>query len=462
MDKYKKLASNTLIFSIGTFSSKILSVLLLGLYTGAMSEEGFSVVSKMQNIVGLIGPIAILSIDEALLRYGMEKYINNKKLYSSSVFVALAGILISMCIFPLFSFSPTYKPYIKYMILLLFTSQFRWINQQYAKVKNYIKLFTVDGIFSTVTLALFSVIFLIGFEMNIKGYMLAIILSDLLSIIFVGYMANMHKDFSFKEVDKELISEMIKYTLPLIPTTVLWWVVSSSDLFMVTAFRDESTSGIYACSYKLPNLISIVSIIFFRAWQMSAITEYNSPERKKFYTKVFDAYMSVMFVASAGLMLLIKPLTYLIVDEKFHSSYRFSPYLIIGVLMMSFCTFLSGIYNATNKNGMSLKTSACAAILNFALNIPAIMFFGAQGAAFSTMFAYLVCCIVRIVTTQQIARYSVSWKKLGANLITLFVMALFVITGLPLMYVWLTIGFVAALLINFGPIEATIKKFLPR
>ena len=36
MDKYKKLASNTLIFAIGTFSSKILSFLLMPFVTRMM------------------------------------------------------------------------------------------------------------------------------------------------------------------------------------------------------------------------------------------------------------------------------------------------------------------------------------------------------------------------------------------------------------------------------------------
>ena len=106
MDKYKKLASDTLIFSIGTFSSKILSFLLVGLYTGAMSTEQFGLVSKMQNFVLLIAPIAILSIDEAIIRFGVEKNIPREKVYSSSLFVALAGILISLCVFPIMGLFP--------------------------------------------------------------------------------------------------------------------------------------------------------------------------------------------------------------------------------------------------------------------------------------------------------------------------------------------------------------------
>ena len=41
MDKYKKLVSNTLIFAVGTFSSKVLVFLLMPLYTRVLSTEEY-------------------------------------------------------------------------------------------------------------------------------------------------------------------------------------------------------------------------------------------------------------------------------------------------------------------------------------------------------------------------------------------------------------------------------------
>ena len=62
MNRYKKLVSDTFIFSLGSFSSKILSVLLLKLVTSHMTEDAYSVATKIQNLINLLGPVASLSL----------------------------------------------------------------------------------------------------------------------------------------------------------------------------------------------------------------------------------------------------------------------------------------------------------------------------------------------------------------------------------------------------------------
>lgn len=462
MDKYKKLASNTLIFSIGSFSSKILSVLLLRLYTSYMSNEMFSTTSLMQMLVNLLEPLASLSMSEAIVRYGLEKTIKKDSLFTSAVAVSAAGIIISMGLFPFIAMYGDFKPYISYMMILLFTSSFRWIMQQHAKVKGFSKAFALDGIMSVCTLTLFNLIFIVGFRMEIAGYLLSLILSDACSMIFLNHMADIRSDFSPKAIDQNLIRTMIMYSLPLIPTKILWWIVGSSDGFMVAGFVGNGENGLYQAAYKIPNLISTISTMFFYAWQMSAISEYNSKERKKFYTKVFDAYVAIMFVGSAGMMLFLKLATNIITAKEFHSAYRMSPLLIVAVLFMSFCMFLSTIYNATNTNNKSLKSSMWAAGVNIVLNLILIPLFKVQGAAAATMIAYFVCFIYRIVDTQQVARFNVSWRRLGIDMVVLMFMAIIVIAGAPLMHLWLFLAFVLMLLFNFGPIEQTAMRVLKR
>ncbi|MBE6852208.1 MAG: hypothetical protein E7505_01850 [Ruminococcus sp.] len=464
MNKYKKLASNTLIFSLGSFSSKILSIFLLRLYTQFIPKSDFSVVNQIQNIINLLGPIVTLSISESILRFGLDKKYDNKKVYSTGVFTGFAGLAVGMIILWIVAAIPKFgfKEYLPYMMLFLFTSEFRWMQQQYAKVKNYIKLYTADSILSTLTLFLFSLLFIAIFKLGIKGYILAIVFSDLTSVVFLAYCANMKNELNFKLRDNHLRLQMIQYSAPLIPTSVLWWVVSSSDSFMVAGFISHEVNGLYSAAYKIPNLISLISIIFYRAWQMSAISEYGSAEQRRYYTKVFDAYTSMMFVASSGIMLMLKTLTTLLVSEEYRESYRMAPFLVVAVLMQSFCNFLGSIYNASNQNKNSLWTSAIAALTNIVLNLILIPIVGVQGAAFATMFAYFVCFIIRVVDTQRIAKFSVSWRKMGVNLCVIMFSAIMILADVPLMHFWLFLSFAVMALVNHAPIQQTAKKLLSR
>lgn len=461
MNKYKKLILNTLIFSMGTFSSKIFSLILLRLCTEYIPTGDYSIATKIRNLINLLEPIVTLSISESVLRFGMDKAIKREKVYTSATVVGLSGIAIGMIILWIISAFTGFKPYLAYMMVFLFTAAFRWIQQQYAKVKNYMKLYAADSVLSSLSLLIFTIIFVAVLKTGIKGYLISIILSDICSILFIMYFADMYKDIKPEYRDIELSKKMIRYSLPLIPTTALWWVVSSSDLFMIPIFESEEINGVYSAAYTIPNFISIISIIFFRAWQMSAIEEYNSEERKHFYTKVFEAYTSVMFVASAGLMIFLEILTHILTSEDYWESFYMAPFLVVAVLMQSFCTFLSSIYNATNNNKRSLSTCTVAAVSNIILNFILISIFGVQGAAFSTMFAYSICFVIRVFDTQRLSGYDVNYNVLIANTVIILFMSLIIILKAPLMYIWLVVAFIVITIINGTLIWDTIKKFIP-
>ena len=73
MDKYKKLASNTIIFAIGTFSSKILSFLLMPFVTRMMTTGSYGAADLIQQTGNVIIPIAFLCVNSAALRFSMDK-----------------------------------------------------------------------------------------------------------------------------------------------------------------------------------------------------------------------------------------------------------------------------------------------------------------------------------------------------------------------------------------------------
>jgi O-antigen/teichoic acid export membrane protein len=406
--------------------------------------------------------VASLSLEDSDLRFGLDKSLNRKKVYSTAVTSSLISMAIGMIFLAVIASMAGFKQYTGLMMVFMFTSEFRWIQQQHLKAKDYIKLYTVDSLLSVVSLVLFTLLFMVVFKLDITGYILSIIMSDLLSILFLMYFGNIRKDFSFSEFDPAIKSKMFRYSLPLIPTAVLWWIVSSSDLFLVSKFLGDTVNGLYSCAYRIPALISFVSVIFFRAWQMSAITQYGTDEYRQYYSKVMSAYSAIMFVGSTGIMLLIQPLTMLLTGEKFWESYKMAPFLIIASLMQSFCNFLSGIYNAAGRNEKSFYTSLVAALTNIVLNIVLIPMVGVQGAAFATMTAYVVCFFIRLKDTRSLVGYKVEWDKLIINSVIILFMAVIILADAAFMKVWLFIGFLAACAVNAPLLIQTAKKLMHR
>lgn len=111
------------------------------------------------------------------------------------------------------------------------------------------------------------------FKWGILGYILAIVLSDVGTILFLTVTAKLYRYLRFAKLDKAVWRAMLKYSVPLIPTTVLWWVTDVSDRYIVKAVIGADANGLYAVSYKIPTIMILLCGIFMDAWQLSVLSE---------------------------------------------------------------------------------------------------------------------------------------------------------------------------------------------
>ena len=81
------------------------------------------------------------------------------------------------------------------------------------------------------------------------------------------------KYVKFQRINKRTATDMLKYSIPLIPNMICWWITNSSDKFIVAYMSGNGANGLLTAAYKLPTIVVLVSSIFMDAWQMSAITE---------------------------------------------------------------------------------------------------------------------------------------------------------------------------------------------
>ena len=93
-----------------------------------------------------------------------------------------------------------------------------------------------------------------------------------------------YKYFNKKLIDKKLIKSMVKYSAPLVPNSLSWWIVSVSDRSIISVVLGAASNGIYAISNKFPTIISSLSGVFNLSWSESAALHINSEDRDEFFT----------------------------------------------------------------------------------------------------------------------------------------------------------------------------------
>ncbi len=443
MDKYKRLVSNTMIFAIGTFSSKLLSFFLTRLYTEVLDKAQYGVTDLIQQSGNLLLPLVTLGITNAVVRFGLDKGVRKSDVFTTGLLSLLGGAVLLLLISPLLGMVELLSGHIGLLCLFVLVSSLRSLCAQFVRAQNRVKLFAIDGILSTVTTILFNVLFLVVLRWGVFGYIFSIVCSDALSVVFLFVTAKLQRYVALRGVDFTQSRAMLKYAVPLIPNTVLWWVTNVSDRYIVAAVCGEAANGMYAAAYKIPSLIMLVSGIFMDAWQISAFTEKEG--RDRFYSKVMSTYSALLFVMASGIILCTRFVPHILFAEKFYEAWRYIPLLVVAMVFTCMVNFLGSIYMVEKKSARSLFTAALSAIVNVVLNVWWIPRFGVNGAAAATLVCYLVVFGVRLWDTRRYIRIQWNYLRLIACTVIVLVQTVLLLLEVPLWLLWevLLFGIVA-------------------
>ena len=467
MDKYKKLAFNTIIFAVGSFGSKIFSLLLNNLYTKHINPAGFYTKSLIETTALFLLPLFTFSLTEAVVRYSLDEKYEKKQIFTTAAVLISAGLMLMVMLMPFIRLIPVLAPIKEYTVMLavyVCTSAARSLCSQFVKARGMVRLFALDGILTTMTLFFLNVIFISRMEMGVGGFMLSVILSDACSALFLFIAAGLRSFLDIHNFENKLGKKLLRFSLPLIPTTVMWTFTGFSDQIFIGNLCSEEAAGIYSAAAKLPNLISMLAGVFFQAWNISAITENESEGRDEFYEKVYSAYESVLFIGSAALILLIKPVSAVLINyntfPEYSAAYLYAPLLIAAAVFTCLDLFLAGIYTATKHTVNSLVTVFAACGANIFLNLYFIPRFGIYGAAVATFLSYFVCYWIRIADARRYVPFRFSALRNIFNTCMILLMCLLTVGQKDLIII-LPAAF-AIVLFNIKAVLAAVRTAVHR
>ncbi len=461
-NRYKKLLSNTLILGIGTFGSKILTVLLMPLYTSFLTKGEYGIVDLLVQAANLLIPLVSLGMNTAVLRFGMDGETDRSTVLTTGLVVDLAGLGGFFLFWPLVDRIPKFEGYTLWIYLFVFCSILRYLFAYFVKSLQRVRLFTVASVIGTTLTLLFDVLFLAVWKIGILGYILAIVLSDFICILILFFSAKLYRYIRFSKLKKSITANMLKYSVPLIPATALWWITDVSDRYMVTWMINEAANGLYAISYKIPNLLIIISGIFMDAWQMSILTEKSKLEQQTFFTRVFSMYQSLIFVCCGGLILTSKLVTRILVADSFYESWQYMPTLVIAMVLSCFVSFLGTIYTVEKRSGSTLLTTIIGTAANVIGNFFLIKHFGVHGAAISTALSYGIVFVIRGFHTRRFIPIGWNLPRFVTNVVLVVAQAIIMVQELPLWLLWECVLFSVLLAVNLRSLWHGVKGILDR
>ncbi len=468
---YKKLFSNTLIFALGSFSSKVLMILLVNVYTTYLTKAEQGINEIIQQIANWLIPVVTLTISESVIRFGLDKAYDKRKVFTVGNLACLSGFAVLGIILPVVDYSGVADKYLNGYSLLIYiyivAASLKLVYSNFLRSIEKVQLFAVNAIVNTLLTLIGTVLFVVVFRMGNKGYLYSIIAADLLSVVFMCFAAKLWKYLDLFHPDKKMVRLMLSYAIPLIPAQIMWLITNSSDTFMTTHYLGKEATGVLSASYKIANLVSTVYLMFGQAWNMSAVLEDDSEDRDEFYSNVFYLNQCLLYILAAGCLMICSPLTHIWMGKVVWESANYSPILIYSTIFSCFTTFMGSIYLASNRTGRSLATSLIAGVINITLNVILIPRIGLYGPPVTTVVSYLVVFIVRAYDSRSIVPFELRIRKIIVNASLLAVMTL--VTAMQgvdrtwqlAAYVALPVMFIIITAMNIKPVWNAALRLMP-
>lgn len=403
MNRTKQLAKNTAIISIGKAATQLITFFLLPLYTKLLSTEEYGIVDLLNSLVVFLLPIVTLQVEQAVFRFLIDNRDNEleKKKILTTTFVQIIFQFLILCIIYAIIQKYIENEYKIFLILNIFAHMISSMMLQISRGVGSNKDYAISSFIISVVNVTLNVILIAFVKIGAYGLLIANFTSNCLGGLYVIFKLRLYKYINFKFIDIKILKEMLKYSLPLIPNALSWWVVNASDRIIVTYYMGAGMNGIYTAANKFSTAYVTVYNIFNLTWTESLAMAVNSEDKEQFINKVMNVIFKLFSSACIGIIACMPFVFPIMIDDKFAEGYNQVPIMMLGSLFNVLVALISAIYIAEKKSSKLAKTTILAAIINIIINLALIKYIGLYAASISTLIAYLAVFIYRFIDIRK-------------------------------------------------------------
>lgn len=453
MNKGNKLIKGTGIYAVGTFGTKILSFLIVPLYTYYIATADMGVYDIIISTVSLLTPIVTLQISDAAYKWIISTENQDKEQYiRATLQVLIINSSVAVVLILLIDyFRPI--PYCIYFCIVLILTQSLQSLQKILRALQRQWLFALSGIIYTIVLLSLNVVQLCFLNKGVESLFQSAIVANAVSLIIISVVERRFWINYIKKPDLKLIFEMYKYSCPLVPNYLNWWIMNSSDRYIILWTMGSPANGILAIAHKFPSMLHSVLQLFTNSWQDLSVAD-SDINISLFYTKVFRKFSRLSLSSLWVLIPLTKVFVFFIMSSSYKTACNFVSFYYLGTIFQSFSAFYGVGYLRSGKTKKAFSTSIYGAIINAAVNICFVRFIGLQAAAISTFVGFLVMWIIREKQNREDLQIKINWvEMIILTLMSVLFSVFSIMFGTLVNLVLFSVGLVGFIVFNFKDIK---------
>lgn len=429
------LLKGAAVYGIGTVGSKILSFLLVPVYTYYISAGDMGVYDLLRTTAGLLTPMITMQISDAAFRWMIRRPMEKERYIR-----AVLQVLILNCLGAVLLLAAAGRlapiPWEGWFILTLVTTRILNTLQKLLRGLHNQRLYASSGILHTLVYLLSNILLICVLRKGIVSLFLSTATADLAAVLVILIREKRLRVSPVSRPDRALIRKMLAFSAPLVPNQLNWWIISSSDRYLIRIFLGAAANGIYAVSCKFPAMLQILLNLFNNSWQDLSVGE-EGAEKGGYYSRVFRR----LYRFSFSLLWPLIPATRLYITgamaPAYHSAAEYAAFLYLGTVFQCFSSFYGVGYLRDKNTRQASLTSIYGAVINAGVNFALIRGLGLQAASISTFLGFAAMWAVRERQNREGLGITIHWGEFAVfTLITAVVCTASCFTG-PAQDLWM-------------------------
>jgi len=415
----KKLIGQTAVYGLSSIIGRLLSYLLVPLYTYNLPTEEYGIVTELYSYVAIIFAFLLYGMETTFFRFSHTEENKVKVLSTSSISLlvsTIAFVLLSLTFRNEIASALGYQEKVKYItwfILILGFDALTSIPFAYLRQQNKAMRFAsikLINIFIAIGLNLFFILYcpyvinqgsshiLFSFVQSFFNH------DSIVQYIFISNLAASAVTFiiflpTYKYIkvgfDATIWKKMIPYTIPILIVNIAGLIPITIDKILLPLLYNGSTEegmqqlGIYGANAK----IAVIMLLFIQTFRYAAdpffFAEAKNKNAKQTYARVMHWFVILGSFIFLSMMMLIDVISYFIGADYREGAYVV-PILLMGNLMLGIYYNLSFWYKLNDKTIYGAWFSTIGAIIAIVLNFILVPIYGIYGSAWSVMAAYTI------------------------------------------------------------------------
>ncbi len=424
-NRYKRLGKNTVLVFIGSAGSKIIGLLMLPFYTSYLSTTEYGISDLIATYASIMVSIISCCVADAIFIFPKNVDNENRKKYFTSgllfIFVSILLWAIATLLIKQYIGSETIYANVWWIFAVSITMILQSYMQQFTRSIDKMMIFSAVGVVHVVCLAGFA--FLLLPIYGLTGYLWSIVLSNFVAIFFTFFTSGAFGYINVNSFSRLHLIELLKYGIPLIPNSIMWWIVNGINRPIMEANIGLEAIGIYAVANKLPGIITMLFMIFSNAWSITMLEEFGKPDFNHFFNRTVRVLFFFISICTVFMIVGCQFIVRIFASPDYFDAWKYVPLLSIGVLFSCMSGLIGGVFAAEKKSKYFFYSSIWGAVASLLFTIIGVKFLGLTGVCLAVALSFLCMLIVRLIFAwKHINEFNIKYYVL--MLVLLFIVCL--------------------------------------